>query len=221
MRCFKSITYRYKCKIICGVSKDSTTSPDWLRGQPIIHPVVSGSLFERVMQVEYDGECSSPSGAKDTRNCSSHYVFMACWLIECRDFGETECEGVHFAYNRVERRWLSSALLRLTVWYVFTDVSEVLGTSVMRTTDRSGEGGSMHFWSVGKRLPHCTAQQHRKQLSSYSRSWEPESHRVERVLWKRILNRWVAQTREICWLPERLILCRAVFALAETTISFL
>jgi hypothetical protein len=34
--------------------------------------------------------------------------------------------------RRRERRWLPSGLLRRVIWYKFTDVSEVLDTSIIR-----------------------------------------------------------------------------------------
>jgi hypothetical protein len=40
--------------------------------------------------------------------------------------------------------------------------------------DRPDDGGSKGLWNVGKLLPDYTAQQPRRQLSSYSPPWEPE-----------------------------------------------
>jgi hypothetical protein len=40
--------------------------------------------------------------------------------------------------------------------------------------DRPDDGGSKHFWNVGKLLPDYMAQHSRRQSSSYSLPWEPE-----------------------------------------------
>jgi hypothetical protein len=41
-------------------------------------------------------------------------------------------------------------------------------------TRRPDDGGSKHLWNVGKLLPDYTAQQPRRQPSSYSPPWEPQ-----------------------------------------------
>jgi hypothetical protein len=47
-----------------------------------------------------------------------------------------------------------------------------------RAGDRPDDGGTKHLWNVGKLLPDYMAQQPRRQPSSYSPPWEPESHLV-------------------------------------------
>jgi hypothetical protein len=52
-------------------------------------------------------------------------------------------------------------MLRRVVWWKFTDVSEVLATSIVRASSSGtvpDDRGSKHIWSIRKILPHCTAQ---------------------------------------------------------------
>jgi hypothetical protein len=49
----------------------------------------------------------------------------------------------------------------------FTNVSEVLAATIIRAIC-PGDGGSKHFWYIGKLLPDYMAQQPRRQPSSYS-----------------------------------------------------
>jgi hypothetical protein len=75
----------------------------------------------------------------------------------------------------VKWRWLSSGLLRRVVWWKSTDVSEVLAAFIIRAMrNRPNDEGSKYLWNVGKLLPDYTAQQPRRQTSSYSPPWEPE-----------------------------------------------
>jgi hypothetical protein len=58
----------------------------------------------------------------------------------------------------------------------FTDVSEVLATSIIRAifTHCPDDGGRKYLWNVGKLLPDYSVLQPRRQPSSYSLSWEPQ-----------------------------------------------
>jgi hypothetical protein len=55
-------------------------------------------------------------------------------------------------------------------------------------THRSDDGGSKHLCNVGKLLPDYTAQQLRRQLSSYLPPWEPEISRGNSWLAERLLE---------------------------------
>jgi hypothetical protein len=55
-------------------------------------------------------------------------------------------------------------LLRRLVWWMFTDVSEVLAATI-RAKRRPTDGDSKHLWNVGKLLSDYTAQQPRRQPS--------------------------------------------------------
>jgi hypothetical protein len=67
-----------------------------------------------------------------------------------------------------DRQTWTPFISKTVVWYEFTDVSEVLDTSIFR---------AMRFWNVGKLLPDYTAQQPKRQPSSYFPPWEPEISR--------------------------------------------
>jgi hypothetical protein len=72
-------------------------------------------------------------------------------------------------HSNAVRRWLSSGLLRHVVWWKFTYVSDVLAASIimaMKALIMEAESG--------KRLPDYTAQQPRRQPSSYSPPREPD-----------------------------------------------
>jgi hypothetical protein len=94
-------------------------------------------------------------------NCLGQHCF------DCR--GNMEMSYFRFSWRRVWR-WLSSELLRCVVWQKITDVLEVLAASIIRAM--SNHGGSKNLWNVGKHLPDYTAQQPRRQPSSFlETSW--------------------------------------------------
>jgi hypothetical protein len=71
---------------------------------------------------------------------------------------------------------LKAARMKIVFWVValcnlveFTDVLEALAVSIIRAmSNRPDDGGSKHLSNVGKLLPDYTAQQPRRQSSSFS-----------------------------------------------------
>jgi hypothetical protein len=68
--------------------------------------------------------------------------------------------------------------------------------------DSSDDGGSMHLWNTGKRLPDCQAHHPRRQSSSYTPTWKPEISLIQasRGVWSR-----VATTVQVCQLDKNYI----------------
>jgi hypothetical protein len=78
--------------------------------------------------------------------------------------------------NHTSWRRLSSRLLHHVAWEKFTGVSEVLVACVIRVIIHScpDDGGSKHFWNIGKIPLGYTVRQPRRHWSSYSSSQEPQ-----------------------------------------------
>jgi hypothetical protein len=69
--------------------------------------------------------------------------------------------------------WLFSGMLRRVVWWKFTDVSEILAASIIKTPHLH-DGDSKYLWNVYKFPPDYMAQHPRTEPSSHVLPWEPE-----------------------------------------------
>jgi hypothetical protein len=91
-----------------------------------------------------------------------------------------------FKTEYIQRRWLSSGLLRRVIWRRFTDVSEMLASSIIKAI---GDGGSNHSWNASKLLPDYTAQKLTRQPSSYSPPWEHQITEYVQISLNTLKNR--------------------------------
>jgi hypothetical protein len=97
---------------------------------------------------------------------------------------ERTCEGWNFRWIVQWRHFMNKWWMKMAAFWVVAPCNLVEVYRCFRGAcwhyhkgDRSDDGGSEHPWNISKLLPVCTAQQPRRQPSSYLSPWEPQNSR--------------------------------------------
>jgi hypothetical protein len=104
-----------------------------------------------------------------------HMTYHSGWVVYKKAIWQNTAVFRALSFTDNQGRCLqSSLLLRRVVCFKFTNVLEVLATSIT-VIQLPDDGSGKHLWNVGKLLPDCTAQLPRRQQSSHSPPWASQT----------------------------------------------